>query len=104
MELRDIVAAILATQVRITRHALHEAQADGLRIDEIYFSVLRGEIIAEYLDDKPFPSCLIYGQTFDGEHIHTVWGYNESSQHAILITVYRPDPGRWIDWRERRRQ
>jgi len=46
---------------------------------------------------------LIYGQTFNGDPVHSVWAYNELSRWAVLITVYRPDPERWIDWRERRR-
>ena len=32
----------------------------------------------------------------------TVWAYNEHTGWAALITVYRPDPQRWIDWRQRR--
>lgn len=34
--------------------------------------------------------------------IHSVWAYNEENQWAVLTTVYRPDPKRWIDWRTRR--
>jgi hypothetical protein len=56
----------------------------------------------QYPDDKPFPSCLIYGETFSGEPVHSVWAYNQENQWAVLITVYRPDPRRWIDWRTRR--
>jgi len=66
------------------------------------FSVFQGEVIEEYSDDKPFPSCLIYGNTFGGDPVHSVWAYNRENQWAVLITVYRPDPQRWIDWRTRR--
>ena len=38
----------------------------------------------------------------DEEPIHTVWAYNEENQWVVLITVYRPDPQRWIEWRKRR--
>jgi len=51
---------------------------------------------------KPFLSCLIYGDTFSGDPVHSVWAYNQENQWAVLITVYRPDPRRWIDWRTRR--
>ncbi len=37
-----------------------------LAFDEIFLSVLHGEIIEDYPTDKPYPSCLIYGQTFSG--------------------------------------
>ncbi|WP_394357020.1 DUF4258 domain-containing protein [Candidatus Methanocrinis natronophilus] len=32
-------------------------------------SVFDGEIIEEYLDDDPYPSCLISGQTFSGNPV-----------------------------------
>ena len=53
--------------------------------------------------DIPYPSCLIYGKTFSGDPIHSVWAYNIENQWAVLITVYRPDPNRWIAWRERKK-
>lgn len=103
MDITYIIEATRANRVRITDHADEEAEADQLKFDEIYFSVLNGEIIEDYPTDKPYPSCLIYGQTFSGNPIHTVWAYNAQTQWAVLITVYRPDPKRWINWRERRR-
>lgn len=102
MKIEDIINAIRKNSIRITDHADEEAQADHLSFDEIFFSVLQGEIIEEYPYDRPFPSCLIYGDSFNGQPIHSVWAYNQGSQWAVLITVYRPDPNRWIDWRRRR--
>jgi hypothetical protein len=103
MDVTDIIEAIQANRVRITDHADEEAEDDQLTFDEIYFSVLHGEIIESYPTTKPYPSCLIYGQTFGGDPVHTVWAYNEQNQWTVLITVYRPDPKRWINWRKRRK-
>ncbi len=102
MAIDEIVDAIRNNRLRITDHADEEALADKLTFDEIFFSIFQGEIIEEYPRDKPYPSCLIYGDTFSGEPVHSVWAYNEENQWAVLITVYRPDPNRWIDWRKRR--
>jgi hypothetical protein len=44
--------------VLITDHADEEAEADVLSFDEVYFSVVHGEIIEEYPTDSPYPSCL----------------------------------------------
>jgi Domain of unknown function (DUF4258) len=103
MDLADITKALRAGRVRITDHADEEAEADRLTFDEIYFSVFRGEVIETYEKDAPYPSCLIFGQTFGGEPIHSVWAYDAESQWAVLVTVYRPDPTRWVNWRERRK-
>ncbi len=103
MNIQDIISAIQEKRIRITDHADEEAQTDTLTFDEIFFSVLQGEIIEDYPTDKPYPSCLIYGNNFEGEPIHSVWAYNDKAKWAVLITVYRPDPNRWINWRERRK-
>jgi hypothetical protein len=61
VNIHEIISAIQEHQIRITDHADEEAQADHLTFDEIFFSVLQGDIIEEYPTDKPYPSCLIYG-------------------------------------------
>lgn len=103
MHIDDIIEAIRANRIRITDHADEEAHADNLTFEEIFFSVIKGEIIEDYPTDRPYPSCLIFGQNFSGEPIHSVWAYNEENKWTVLITVYRPDPNRWINWRERRK-
>jgi hypothetical protein len=102
MDLTDIVEAIRHDRVRITDHADEQAEVDDLALDAVYLSVLHGEIIEDYPDDRPYPSCLIYGRSSGGDPIHSVWAYNEVNGWAVLVTVYRPDPERWIDWRERK--
>jgi len=102
MGLEEIVDAIRQNRIRITDHADEEAQADHLSFDEIFVSVFQGEIIEDYPEDMPYPICLIYGTTFKKEPIHSVWAYNRESRWAVMITVYRPDPKRWVNGRTRR--
>jgi len=102
LRIQDIIESIVKNRVRISDHADEEAQTDKLSFDEIYYSVIHGEIIETYPVDKPYPSCLILGFTFKGEPVHSVWAYNKISQWAVIITVYRPDSKLWINWKERR--
>ncbi|HDH57836.1 MAG TPA: DUF4258 domain-containing protein [Bacteroidetes bacterium] len=104
MDISHILEAIRKDRVRITDHADEEAQADRLTYDEIFYSVFHGEIIKNYPKDRPYPSCLIFGKTFRGNPVHSVWAYNNETKWAVLITVYRPDPALWINWRKRRRR
>lgn len=104
MRIDDLKEAIRAGKVRITDHADEEATADRLTLDEIYSSVVDGEIIEAYPTDRPYPSCLVFGRTPKGDPVHSVWGYNETTDSVVLITVYRPDPNRWIEWRIRRQE
>ena len=104
MKLSDIIDAVVHNRTRITDHADEEAQADRLSIQDIIASVVEGEIIEDYPADKPYPSCLVYGETSTREPVHTVWAYNRENRWAVLITVYRPDPNRWVEGRKRRRK
>src|SRR3712207_5353904 len=100
MDIGDIVAAIEGQRVRITDHAYDEAGADGLTFPEVFHSVLHGEVIEDYPGDRPYPSCLVYGPASTGNPVHSVWAYNELNGWAVLVTVYRPDPNRWIEWKQ----
>lgn len=51
---------------------------------------MHGEIIENYPDDFPHPSCLIYGYTInDRSVIHVVVSCN--GENVGIITVYFPD-------------
>lgn len=95
--------AIAEDKVNVTDHAYEEMVADRLKLGAIYFSVMNGKVIESYPRDFPFPSCLIYGKTRKKEPVHSVWGYDEKTEIAVLITVYRPDAAKWIDFERRRR-
>ena len=98
----DIVNAIKSEQFRITDHAYEEALSDNLTFEEVLTSVIRGEIIEQYPTDKPYPSCRIFGENCRREPVHSVWAYNRENSWAVVITVYRPDPKRWIAFKTRR--
>ncbi len=104
INIEDIKESIKVGKIRITEHADDEAQADDLIFEEIFTSVSKGEIIEQYPDDKPYPSCLIFGKNLKDKPIHSVWAYNIKTKASVLVTVYRPDPKLWIeDWRTRRK-
>ncbi len=102
MDKKDIVQAIQRQNVRISDHARDEAKEDSLLLNEIFYSVYEGAIIENYPDDRPYPSCLISGFTQNRKPVHSVWAYNSETQKAVLITVYIPDPTRWINFKKRR--
>ena len=102
MNIKQIIEAILDYRFWITDHADEEAEEDQLTFDEIYHSVLYGEIIEDYTNHQPYPRCLIYGENFATEPIHSVWDYDQKTNTAILVTVYRPDPKKWINGKIRK--
>jgi len=47
---------------------------------------------------------LVYGNNFKDEPIHSVWALNDDNGWAVLITVYKPDPERWVDFKQRKKK
>lgn len=72
----------------------------NIKIKEVKEAIENGAIIEEYLDDKPLPSYLIYGKTSQMRQIHVVVAVDE--EVVAIITVYEPDPDKWIDFTKRR--
>jgi len=54
-----------------------------------------GEIIKEYTDDKPLPSCLVLGKSTEDKSLHLVISRDE--EFLYLITAYFPDNKQWED-------
>ena len=69
MDIEKLIESIRKNHILITDHADEEATSDGPSYDEILFSTLKGEIIEDYPDDRPYPSCLIFGETFSGNPV-----------------------------------
>ena len=102
MDIQRLWHSIQTGELRITDHADEEMATDKLSLEEVLMSVLNGEIIEDYPSDQPLPSCLVLGQTSKNDPVHSVWAYNEETGRAVLVTVYRPDPDRWIEFRARK--
>lgn len=64
-------------------------------------SLMNGEIIEQYPEDYPHPSCLVLGHTEGGAVLHVVCGV--SGTELWLITSYFPAPEEWSeDFKTRR--
>ena len=87
--------------IELTSHCLLRLQQRNIRYTEIKEAVRNGEIIEEYPDDYPYPSCLILGYTNDKKALHVVAGLGETK--LWLITVYEPDISQWSnDYKNRK--
>lgn len=88
-------------RIAITEHARRRLIERGISVNDIIRCIDTGEIIKQYENDKPFPSCLILGASIDGEYIHVVVSHD--SEWIYLITAYYPDPDIWeADFKTRR--
>ena len=88
-------------EFEFSKHAVDQTILREISVQEIRDSINDGEIIEDYPDDKYGQSCLIFGVTQSKRPIHIQCSY-PSRTIIKVITVYEPDPERWIDFKIRR--
>ena len=79
--------------IRWTGHVLKRLMQRGIFQTSVIQAIRSGEIIEQYPNDYPYPSCLLLGTTEAGEALHIVCGIGEGE--VWLITAYHPDPDEW---------
>lgn len=89
-------------KVIITIHAQERLRQRGIRARDIKNCVMSGEIIEQYPDDFPFPSCLIFGKSASGKIIHVV--ASDEGTESRIITAYFPDNNKFEDDLKTRRE
>jgi len=102
--LMEIQRCFATDRILYTRHALEEMQSEEfgeIKDQEVCEAVSKGSVIENYPDDAPYPSCLVYGKTVAERPLHMVCAYDAESDIVIIVTVYQPDPNRWIDFERR---
>ncbi len=75
--------------VFLTQHVIERCKQRGIRPIQIRNAVINGEIIEDYPEDYPFPSCLILGFSEANVPLHVVIGCN--GETAKIITAYHPN-------------
>ncbi|MCD4823898.1 MAG: DUF4258 domain-containing protein [Phycisphaerae bacterium] len=89
--------------VLFSGHAIRRMFQRGLSKDDVLAVTRKGEIIANYSDDIPYPSCLILG-IVRNLPVHVVLALDEPRQTGIVVTAYVPDLKLWADDFKTRRE
>ena len=88
----NIVLTVHVDEMMNKRNALYS---------DMVVAISNGEIIAQYEDDKPYPSCLILGYTVDKRPLHIVVSVDNDAMW--VITTYYPTRDRWeLDYKTRK--
>ena len=93
MEITDLQKLYENGSIRWTGHVLKRLMQRGIFQTSVIQAIRSGEIIEQYPDDYPYPSCLLLGTTEAGEALHVVCGIGEGE--VWMITAYHPDPDEW---------
>lgn len=86
----------------MSEHASARCIQRQITQQDIRSCIMTGEIIEQYPDDFPFPSCLIYGHTVKGDVLHIV--ASDNGEASKIITAYYPNTVKFeADLKTRRR-
>ena len=97
--LKQIRKKLLKGEYIITRHAQRRSDARNISLEEIKHVISTGEIIENYPDDKPYPTCLIQGYVQQNKPLYALCALGEI---VHIITVHWLDPAKWLDPKTRR--
>ena len=92
MDIDHIIRLCSEDCIQWSLHVLKRMRERKISSDEIIGCIRSGRIIEEYPDDRPLPSCLIYG-VVNNRSLHTVVGIGD--EYVSVITAYEPDPDEW---------
>lgn len=97
----DIRQMIVNNRFEFSRHAVDQSIIRRISVQEVREAIAAGMVIEDYPTDKYGPSCLIYGATLSGRHIHLQCSH-PTRPLVKIITLYEPDSNIWIDFKQRR--
>ena len=90
MTIDELRALCVDDTIMVTKHVSDRLRERGIKYSNIKRTIQQGEIVEDYPDDYPYPSCLIS----DGD-IHVIAA--TGSGKLWFITAYRPDPEKWVN-------
>ncbi len=93
IDINDLIQYFNNNMVFVTAHSSERFRQRGIKIKDIRNAVNNGEIIEQYPDDFPYPSCLILGKSIAGNYIHIVM--SDEGNSSRIITAYYPDKNKW---------
>ncbi len=102
LNIDDIKKMVKDGKIRWTKHVIVRLFQRNISQEDIENALLDGEIIEEYENDYPYPSCLVYGINLNDEVLHIVCGLNEIE--LWIITAYYPDNIKWEEDLKKRKE
>ena len=104
--LRRVQTLVLSGDYRVSRHGFRELAADDILASDVLAGIQAAVAIEDYPDSRKEPSVLVLQHDRNGRPIHVLWGIpKDAGTPAILVTAYRPAPGRWsTDFMRRNRR
>ncbi len=100
----DLVKPLAAAgSIVVSVHAHDRFIQNGFTTREVQAGAAAAIVVEDYPDWHKGPGVLVLQLDASGRPIHGLWGLrNCTTEPAVVITAYRPEPGEWTaDFRSR---
>ena len=99
----QIKTLVAQRQLRVSAHGDAQLAKRRISLADITAGTERGEAIEDYPNYHIGPAILVLQVDSTGDPLHVVYGLEKgTSEPAVLVTAYRPDPQKWsADFRRR---
>ena len=95
LQLEDLQKICAPENIILTLHAAKRLEQRGIRLTDVINCIHSGEIIEDYPEDYPFPSCLILGNRSTEKPLHAVIGTD--GEQLWIVTAYYPSSEKWLE-------
>lgn len=102
MNIELIKDLYIKSKIKWSTHCLERMQERDISINDVENCIISGEIIEDYPDDFPHPSCLIFGYTIGKDILHVVVGTDNTILY--IITAYYPNTKKFMEDLKTRRE
>jgi len=101
--IQDIRNATAERKIQWGQHVLERMVARRVSREDVIYVLSNGELIEDYPNDRPFPSCLLMAAP-DQQPLHVVAAFDPHTTTVFVVTVYEPDLDHFEEDRQTRRR
>ena len=95
MDMEKIRQLCTDRKIEWTLHAAKRLLQRGILSNEVESAIAHGDVIEDYPEDYPYPSCLVMGNTVKDRALHIVCAID--GDKLWIITAYEPNSIEWED-------
>ena len=90
MNIEKLKLAVENNNIEWRKHVFQRMLERDIKREDVKMTIIEGEVIEDYVEDKPYPSVLFF-KIINNRPLHAVVAFDEERNKAYIITAYEPN-------------